>query len=84
MKEKVCGIYKITNKINGMSYIGQSKDCRRRWIEHIKPSKNHTPIDNAINEFGKENFTFYILLECPPDMLDVWENTFRIIQKEKK
>ena len=70
---KICGIYKITNKINGMEYCGQSIDCRRRWIEHIKPSKNHTPIDKAINEFGKENFTFSILLECPPDMLDVWE-----------
>ena len=26
-----CGIYKITNKINGHSYIGQSVDIERRW-----------------------------------------------------
>lgn len=34
MKEKVCGIYKITNKINGMSYVGQSKNCMERWSQH--------------------------------------------------
>lgn len=73
MKNKVCGIYKITNKINGMSYIGQSKNCWDRWMYHKAPSKNNRPIDKAINEFGKDNFNFQILLECPPDMLDVWE-----------
>ena len=26
----ICGIYKITNKINGHSYIGQSVDIKRR------------------------------------------------------
>ena len=70
---KICGIYKITNNINGMEYCGQSQDCVRRWYEHRKTYTNVCPIDKAINEYGKENFTFSILLECPPDMLDVWE-----------
>ena len=26
------GIYKITNNINGKSYIGQSNNIRRRWV----------------------------------------------------
>lgn len=73
MKEKVCGIYKITNKINGMSYCGQSVNCMNRWNKHKSPSSNVAPIDKAIKEFGVENFNFQILLECPPDMLDVWE-----------
>lgn len=30
-KEKICGIYKITNKINGKVYIGQSIDIYDRW-----------------------------------------------------
>lgn len=70
---KICGIYKITNNINGMSYIGQSVGCMERWAGHKAPSSNVAPIDKAIKEFGKENFSFQILLECPPDMLDVWE-----------
>ena len=28
------GIYKITNKINGKVYIGQSGDIHERWLEH--------------------------------------------------
>ena len=28
------GIYKITNKINGKIYIGQSNDIYRRFYEH--------------------------------------------------
>lgn len=28
-KTVICGIYKITNKINNKSYIGQSKDIYR-------------------------------------------------------
>lgn len=28
------GIYKITNKINGKMYIGQSNDIERRFKEH--------------------------------------------------
>lgn len=30
MSEKICGIYKITNKVNGKVYIGQSRDIKRR------------------------------------------------------
>ena len=71
--KKICGIYKIANNINGKSYIGQSKNCEYRLCYHKSPSVNYAPIDKTINEFGKENFTFSILLECPSEMLDVWE-----------
>ena len=33
------GIYKITNKVNGLSYIGQSVHIERRFREHCFPSK---------------------------------------------
>lgn len=57
-------IYKITNKINGKMYIGQSQHPERRWIEHCSHAKNNTdnyPIHLAINKYGKENFDFEIL-----------------------
>lgn len=72
MKEKVCGIYKITNKINGMSYIGQSKNCMERWSQH-KNAHRERYIDKAIDEFGKENFTFKIEIKCSPEELDYYE-----------
>ena len=34
MSEKICGIYKITNLVNGKVYIGQSIDIKRRWRDH--------------------------------------------------
>lgn len=40
------GIYKITKKSNGKSYIGQSNDIERRFKEH--QYKKDIPIDMAI------------------------------------
>lgn len=31
-----CGIYKITNKINGHCYIGKSIDLKERLQEHFR------------------------------------------------
>lgn len=39
------GIYKITNKTNGKSYIGQSVHCGERLDEHCKGRQF---IDNII------------------------------------
>lgn len=36
--KKNCGIYVITNNINDKIYIGQSCDCHRRWLEHLRAS----------------------------------------------
>ena len=40
------GIYKITKKIDGKSYIGQSNDIQRRFNEH--KTKKDLIIDQAI------------------------------------
>ena len=66
------GIYKITNKLNGKVYIGQSRDIDARWRQHIN-AKDNFAIHNAIKKYGKENFKFEVLLECPAEMLNVWE-----------
>ena len=54
-------IYKITNKINGMMYIGQtSKSLEHRWKVHchnVKSKHAHFKLQDAIAEFGAENFT---------------------------
>lgn len=64
------GIYKITNKINGHAYIGQSKDIDKRFYEHKRKAfrKNDKEYEKtlyrAFRKYGLENFIFEILEEC--------------------
>lgn len=49
-------IYKITNKINGKIYIGQTiRSIQARWNDHCKRSSNY-PLSRAIKKYGKDNF----------------------------
>jgi len=57
-----CGIYKITNTLNGKSYIGASGNIERRFMVHR--SKGEGRINKIIHKYGLENFTFTILEEC--------------------
>lgn len=75
MNKKMIGIYKITNKINNKSYIGQSVHIERRWIEHCIPSSN-SQIAQAIKQNGKENFDFQVLEECSIKELDEKEKYY--------
>ena len=60
-------IYKITNNLNGKSYIGQSKaKVRNRWHRHICGDKSYknSAIHNAITKYGTNNFTFSVIDIC--------------------
>ena len=55
-------IYKITNKLNGMPYIGQTtRTIAERFKEHTQAP---TYIGNAMRKYGMENFTIEIIAEC--------------------
>lgn len=62
------GIYKITKKENGKSYIGQSNDIERRFNEH--KNKKEIPIELAIQKHGVSAFNFEIIEECSLNELD--------------
>ncbi len=62
------GIYKITKKDNGKSYIGQSNDIERRFQEHC--TKKDLYIDLEIQKYGADNFSFEVLEECELEELD--------------
>lgn len=68
------GIYKITNKLNGKSYIGQSIHCGKRFDEHEKGHKQL--IDQVIEIDGIENYTFEILKIVKKEELNYWEDYY--------
>jgi group I intron endonuclease len=59
------GIYKITNRINKKSYIGQSIHIEQLWQEHLYQSTKCSLIKYALFKYGQENFTFEVIEECP-------------------
>lgn len=64
------GIYKITNKINGNFYIGQSVDVKRRIMEHKTPKANgNDRLHNDMKKFGVNNFELEVLEECKKEEL---------------
>lgn len=77
-KNKISGIYKITNMINGKSYIGQSNDIKRRWKEHRSKHswKSNHVIYRAFKKYGFENFKFEIIEECDVKFLSEKEKYY--------
>lgn len=72
----VTGIYKITNIQTQQVYIGQSKDIRTRWRDHVKagglnidcPSTNK--FYKNMQKYGVENFTFELQEKCSANDLN--------------
>lgn len=59
----VPGIYKITNIINGKSYIGQSLYLKKRIRRHLsyKSHKDNLALYKAFDKYGVDKFTIEIL-----------------------
>lgn len=73
-------VYKITNKINGKIYIGQTI-CKlnRRMANHL--SRQQTPIEKAITKYGIESFEICVIdhasdKETLNEKEIYWINTF--------
>ena len=75
------GIYMFTNNINGMSYIGQSKNIERRYKEHMTRNGEKTLFHEALKKYGKENFSFSVLEECLEKDLNYKEMQYIRIKK---
>ena len=78
-KEKICGIYKITNLINGKVYIGQSINIYKRWKEHKNKNnwnKKKQIIYSAFKKYGLDNFNFEIIEICNKKMLNEKERFY--------
>lgn len=67
------GVYKITNLINGKTYIGSSINIYNRYHAHktkLKSKKHHCKhLESSYHKYGFDNFLFEVLEYC--SLLDV-------------
>lgn len=71
-------IYKITNKINGKCYIGQTIDIVKRFDKYRRLCvKGQPKIYNALKKYGVDSFSFEILdTVSDQDTLDFLEDIY--------
>lgn len=73
-RKKICGIYKITNTLDGKVYIGQSVDIVSRFYRHkemLKGGWHHNEhMLSAYNKYGPDVFKYEVIEECSIDELD--------------
>ena len=71
------GIYKITNKINGKIYVGQSNCIQRRFAQHKSPYEqqrfSNKPLYKAFKKYGIQNFSFEVIEQCSQEQLNTRE-----------
>ena len=70
-------IYLVRNQINCRPYVGQTikKKAEDRWKGHNKNSIGPYLL-NAYNKYGRENFTYSVLCECPDEKLNEYEMAY--------
>jgi len=76
---RICGVYEITNTVNGKRYIGSSVDVTRRFMVHKRTLNQQTHrnehLQRAWNLAGKQSFLFKLLFVCDSEMVRYYEQT---------
>lgn len=70
-----CGIYCITNTINGKRYVGQSTNLRKRTNTYNNGVFHNNHLKSSVKKYGWGNFTLKVLIYCEEDQLDYYETT---------
>ena len=64
----VCGVYLITNKLNGKRYVGSSTNIASRVSQHfttaLRKYKDIHPMYKEFSEYGRDNFEITLLEKC--------------------
>lgn len=74
--ENIPVIYKITNKMNGKIYIGQTKQSfTLRWHQHIKWGESNCKFHNAMKDSSLIDWTF--------EIIEIVDNSENLNNREK-
>lgn len=75
-----CGIYQITNTINGKKYIGSSDDMNRRLSKHyndlIKNKHSNPHLQAAYNKYKSNNFLIDVVVYTSKNLKKITEQWF--------
>lgn len=78
-KNRKSGIYKFTNILNGVIYIGSASDFYNRFCDHKYDLRSNVHANNkfqrSYNKYGEENFTF--------EVLEIVEDKTKLIEREQ-
>lgn len=76
-------IYKITNNVNGLIYVGCTiNSLKQRFNEHLYrcfKSDYKSKLYNSIKKYGQENFKIELIEEC--DLNTIYETEKKYIQE---
>lgn len=80
LKKKFTGIYRIYNKKNHKSYVGQSRDIYKRLQQHHNDLRKGSHVNKKIqrdyDKIGGDLFVTEILQECSEKELDKYESYY--------
>lgn len=84
---RTSGIYIIKNVKNGMFYLGQAQNLRRRRNEHFNKLQlnkhGNCHLQRAWNKYGEKAFEFIVLEYIPIEKLDEREIYFVALYRER-
>lgn len=90
------GVYRLTNRVNGKTYIGSSSNLGRRLLYYfyrrsleIEIKKNNSMIYRSILKYGYAKFSVEIIEYCTPEKaiekeqyyLDLFKPEYNILKK---
>ncbi len=79
-ENRIIGIYKIENIIDGKKYIGSSEDIEDRFSKHIwklnKKEHDNIYLQRAWNKYGEKNFIFDCIEICNENEEKIIEQTY--------
>lgn len=72
-----CGVYLITNRVDGKSYVGASVNIQTRWRVHLCELRAGThcnqKLQRAWNKHGEASFEFTVVEACPRSQIVAFE-----------
>jgi len=85
----ISGIYKITNTVNSMIYVGCASNIRTRINGHLydlrREKHKNSYLQRAWNKYNEENFIFEMIEECDKANLHAkehyWVNELNCLNK---